>query len=51
MRIFIVSQSYSYGNEQGRFTVHLAESMAQRGHQVMVINPAENVNLNKSLPA
>src|SRR5690349_24873766 len=43
MRIIIVSQSYSYGNGQGSFTVHLAESMAQRGHQVMVIKRAENM--------
>src|SRR5689334_9707700 len=43
MRIIIVSQSYSYGNGQGSFTIHLAESMAQRGHQVIVIKPAENM--------
>ena len=43
MRIIIVSQTYSYGNGQGSFTVQLAENMAFRGHQVMVLVPAEKM--------
>ena len=43
MRVIIVSQTYSYGNGQASFTIHLAESMAQHGHQVMVITPAERM--------
>ena len=43
MRVIIVSQTYSYGNGQASFTIHLAESMAQQGHQVMVITPAERM--------
>jgi len=44
MRILIVTQTYSYGNGQASFTIHLAESMAQQGHQVMVITPSERMN-------
>jgi len=40
MRILIVTQTYSYGNGQASFTIHLAEGMAQQGHQVMVITPS-----------
>jgi glycosyltransferase involved in cell wall biosynthesis len=43
MRIVIVSQTYAYGNGQASFTIHLAESLAQRGHQVMVITPSKNM--------
>ena len=43
MRILIVTQTYSYGNGQASFTIHLAESMAQQGHQVMVITPSERM--------
>src|SRR5215212_4945460 len=43
MRVIIVSQTYSYGNGQASFTIHLAESMAQHGHQVMVITPSEGM--------
>jgi 1,2-diacylglycerol 3-alpha-glucosyltransferase len=43
MRVIIVSQTYSYGNGQASFTIHLAESMAQHGHQVMVITPSERM--------
>jgi 1,2-diacylglycerol 3-alpha-glucosyltransferase len=43
MRVIIVSQTYSYGNGQASFTIHLAESMAQHGHQVLVIAPAERM--------
>jgi len=43
MRIIIVSQTYSAGNGQASFTIHLAESMAQRGHQVMVLEPAKSL--------
>jgi 1,2-diacylglycerol 3-alpha-glucosyltransferase len=43
MRVIIVSQTYSYGNGQASFTIHLAESMAQHGHQVMVIAPSERM--------
>lgn len=43
MRVIIVSQTYSYGNGQASFTIHLAESMAQHGHQVMVITPSEQM--------
>src|SRR5678809_215795 len=43
MRVIIVSQTYSYGNGQASFTIHLAESMAQHGHQVMVITPSEKM--------
>ncbi len=44
MRIIIVSQTYSAGNGQASFTIHLAESMAQLGHQVMVLEPAKSMN-------
>jgi glycosyltransferase involved in cell wall biosynthesis len=44
MRIIIVSQTYSAGNGQASFTIHLAESMAHRGHRVMVIEPAKSMN-------
>jgi glycosyltransferase involved in cell wall biosynthesis len=40
MRILIVTQTYSYGNGQASFTIHLAEGLAQQGHQVMVITPS-----------
>jgi len=43
MRVIIVSQTYSYGNGQASFTIHLAESMAQHGHEVMVITPSERM--------
>lgn len=43
MRVIIVSQTYSYGNGQASFTIHLAESMAQHGHQVLVITPSEQM--------
>lgn len=43
MRILIVSQTYAYGNGQASFTIHLAESMAAHGHQVMVITPSEGM--------
>jgi|KBSSwiStaDraftv2_1062776.scaffolds.fasta_scaffold69553_2 1,2-diacylglycerol 3-alpha-glucosyltransferase len=43
MRILIVTQTYSYGNGQASFTIHLAESMVQQGHQVMVITPSERM--------
>jgi 1,2-diacylglycerol 3-alpha-glucosyltransferase len=43
MRIIVVSQTYSYGNGQGSFTVQFAENLAGRGHQVMVIVPAESM--------
>ena len=43
MRIIIVSQTYSYGNGQGSFTVQLAQNMASRGHQVLVLVPAQNM--------
>jgi 1,2-diacylglycerol 3-alpha-glucosyltransferase len=43
MRVIIVSQTYSYGNGQASFTIHLAESMAQQGHEVMVITPSERM--------
>ena len=43
MRIIIVSQTYSYGNGQGSFTIQLAENMKGQGHQVTVIVPAESM--------
>jgi 1,2-diacylglycerol 3-alpha-glucosyltransferase len=43
MKIVIVSQTYEYGNGQASFTIHFAEAMAQRGHQVLVITPSENM--------
>lgn len=43
MHILIATQTYSYGNGQASFTIHLAESMAQQGHQVMVIAPSEQM--------
>src|SRR5689334_16618673 len=43
MRILIVTQTYSYGNGQASFTIHLAENMAQQGHEVMVITPSEQM--------
>jgi 1,2-diacylglycerol 3-alpha-glucosyltransferase len=43
MRVLIVTQTYSYGNGQASFTIHLAEKMAQRGHQVLVIAPSEGM--------
>lgn len=44
MQIIIVSQTYSAGNGQASFTIHLAESMAECGHQVLVIQPAKNMH-------
>jgi len=44
IKIIIVSQTYSAGNGQASFTIHLAERLAQRGHQVMVIEPAKSMN-------
>jgi glycosyltransferase involved in cell wall biosynthesis len=49
MKIIIVSQTYSAGNGQASFTIHLAESLAQRGHQVMVIEPAKSMNSSSRL--
>jgi glycosyltransferase involved in cell wall biosynthesis len=43
MRIIIVSQTYSYGNGQGSFTIQLAENMTAQGHQVLVVIPAESM--------
>src|SRR6266498_1518345 len=43
MRLVLVSQTYSYGNGQASFTIHLAESLTQRGHQVMVVTPSETM--------
>lgn len=43
MRVLIVTQTYSYGNGQASFTIHLAEKMAQHGHQVLVIAPSEQM--------
>ena len=43
MRVLIVTQTYSYGNGQASFTIHLAEKMAQHGHQVLVIAPSERM--------
>lgn len=43
MRILIVSQTYSYGNGQGSFTIQLAENMTAQGHQVLVVVPAESM--------
>ena len=43
MRVLIVTQTYSYGNGQASFTIHLAEKMAQHGHQVLVIAPSEGM--------
>jgi glycosyltransferase involved in cell wall biosynthesis len=43
MRILIVTQTYAYGNGQASFTIHLAESLAGQGHQVMVITPSERM--------
>ena len=43
MRLIIVSQTYSHGNGQASFTIHLAESLIQGGHQVMVITPSETM--------
>lgn len=49
MRIIIVSQTYTYGNGQGSFTIQLAENMMVRGHQVMVIVPAEGMKSYSSV--
>jgi len=43
MKIIIVSQTYSNGNGQASFTIQLAESLAQRGNQVMVITPSNQM--------
>jgi len=43
MRIVIASQTYTYGNGQASFTIRLAENLAQRGHQVMVLTPSETM--------
>src|SRR6185503_16742431 len=43
MKIIIVSQTYSNGNGQASFTIQLAESLAQRGNQVMVITPSNQL--------
>lgn len=44
MRILIASQTYTYGNGQASFTIRLAENLAARGHQVMVVTPSEKMN-------
>lgn len=44
MRILLVSQTYSYGNGQGSFTIQLAENLTAQGHQVLVVIPAEKMN-------
>ena len=49
MRILIVSQTYSAGNGQASFTIHLAENLAQCGHQVMVIEPAKSMESSSRL--
>ncbi len=43
MRIVIASQTYTYGNGQASFTIRLAESLTQRGHEVLVMAPAETM--------
>jgi len=44
MKIIVVSQTYSNGNGQASFTIQLAESLAQRGNQVMVITPSNQMH-------
>jgi 1,2-diacylglycerol 3-alpha-glucosyltransferase len=44
MRIIIASQTYTYGNGQASFTIRLAENLLQRGHQVLVMAPAETMH-------
>ena len=44
MRIVIASQTYDPAvNGQGVFTIHLAEGLAQAGHDVMVLTPSERL--------
>ncbi len=44
MRIVIAGQTYDPTiNGQGAFTTHLAEGLAQAGHQVLVIRPSDRV--------
>ena len=49
MRIIIASQTYSAGNGQASFTIHLAESMAEHDHQVMVIEPAKSMHASSRI--
>ena len=50
MRIIIAGQSYyPAANGQAIFTVNLAESMAQAGHQVMVITASDQTHAYRAL--
>ena len=43
MRIMLATQTYSYGNGQASFAIHLAEGLAGLGHQVMVVTSSERM--------
>ena len=43
MRIMIATQTYSCGNGQASFAIHLAEGLAELGHQVMVVTSSERM--------
>ncbi len=43
MRIMIATQTYSSGNGQASFAIHLAEGLAELGHQVMVVTSSERM--------
>jgi 1,2-diacylglycerol 3-alpha-glucosyltransferase len=49
MRIMIVTQTYSSGNGQASFTIHLAEGLAKLGHQVVVVAPSERMQSYSAL--
>jgi glycosyltransferase involved in cell wall biosynthesis len=49
MRIMIATQTYSAGNGQASFAIHLAGSLAQLGHQVMVVTSSERMQSYSAL--
>jgi glycosyltransferase involved in cell wall biosynthesis len=49
MRIMIVTQTYQAGNGQAVFTIHLAENLAQCGHQVMVVTASDRMKSYSSI--
>jgi 1,2-diacylglycerol 3-alpha-glucosyltransferase len=49
MRIMIATQTYSNGNGQASFTIHLAEGLSKLGHQVVVVAPSERMQSYSAL--
>lgn len=47
LRILLASQTYLGGNGQAVFTIHLAESLVQAGHQVTVVTPGKRLRSSR----